>query len=198
MQSAEEYIHLFCVAVGNKVCLAFFGLEIDWNFLCILAVCSLNIFDYFFNRNLCACIFYEEINLCFNRNGLLWSNLLWSNLLWSCFLNRSLFNGFCFLNSFNLYIFCLCGFSLLCSCSNSLSRLSLCNSLFTGSSLTGAVFAGAVFAVVFFVVAIINPSFKVIKYCRNKSFIFCKYYTFQSKMSINCTKIRRLIHICEK
>ena len=52
---------------------------------------------------------------------------------------------------------------------------------FTGSSLTGAVFAGAVFAVVFFVVAIINPSFKVIKYCRNKSFIFCKYYTFQSK-----------------
>ena len=35
--------------------------------------------------------------------------------------------------------------------------------------------------IVFFVVAIINPSFKVIKYCRNKSFIFCKYYTFESK-----------------
>ena len=48
-------------------------------------------------------------------------------------------------------------------------------------ALDWLVYALGVIAVVFLVVAITNPSFKVIKYCRNKSFIFCKYYTFQSK-----------------
>ena len=38
---AEEYVHFLFFAVSYKVSLTFFGLEVNGNFLCVLAECEL-------------------------------------------------------------------------------------------------------------------------------------------------------------
>ena len=70
-KSAEEYVHFHWFVVSYEVSLALFGLEVNSDFLSVLAVSSLNVVDNVSNSNLCAGILYKEFNLSFN--GLLGS-----------------------------------------------------------------------------------------------------------------------------